>query len=139
MLFPNEKAVRCGVPPERVMLQFKGITMLLCVLQINQVLEILLESELNSNNRYESFIDKEDKTEKTLLHYAAELGFFHVTKTLVKKCPSLLAVFTKSQLKPKKRAMLPVEFALMRESDEVAAYLIRMMRHERYTVVCNVY
>ena len=98
-----------------------------------------MESELNSNNRYESFIDKEDKTEKTLLHYAAELGFFHVTKTLVKKYPSLLAVFTKSQLKPKKRAMLPVEFALMGESDEVAAYLIRMMRHDRYTVVCNVY
>lgn len=120
-------------------MKLSRIIMLSCVLQINQVLELLLESELNSNNRYESFIDKEEKTEKTLLHCAAELGFLHVTKTLVKKYPSLIAVFSKSELKPKKRAMLPVEFALMEESDEVAAYLIRIMQHERYMIVCNVY
>lgn len=100
--------------------------------QINRFLEILLESELNSDNRYETFRDEEVKTKKTLMHYAAELGFLHITKTLVKKCPGLLALKTKAQLKPeKKRGLLPVELALMMENDDVAAYLIRMMWHER--------
>lgn len=99
---------------------------------ISKFLVILLESELNSGNRYETFRDVDDKTGKTLLHYAAQLGFLHVTKTLVKKCPGLLALKTKAQLKPeKKRAMLPIELALIAENDEVAAYMIRMMWHER--------
>ena len=101
-------------------------------LQINRFLEILLKSELNADNRYEMFRDDEDKTKKTLMHYAAELDFPHVTKTLVKKCPGLLAVQTEAQLKPeKKRGLLPVELALTMENDDVAAYLIRMMWHER--------
>jgi len=101
-------------------------------LQINRFLEILLKSELNANSRYEKFRDDEDKTKKTLMHYAAELGFPHVTKTLVKKCPRLLAMRTKAQLKPeKKRGLLPVELALTMENDDVAAYLIRMMWHEK--------
>ena len=104
-----------------------------CALQISKFLVILLESELNSGNRYETFRDVDDKTGKTLLHYAAQFGFLHVTKTLVKKCPGLLALKTKAQLKPeKKRAMLPIELALIAENDEVAAYMIRMMWHERY-------
>ena len=95
-------------------------------------MEILLKSELNANNRYETFRDEEDKTEKTLMHYAAELDFPHVTKTLVKKCPGLLTLETEAQLKPEKmRGLLPVELALMKENDDVAAYLIRMMWHER--------
>ena len=98
-------------------------------------MEILLESELNTGNRYEMFIDEDDKTKKTLLHYAAELGLLHVTKTLVKKCPGLFVLKTKAQVKPvKKRALLPVELALVAENDEVAAYLIRMMWHDRYIV-----
>lgn len=101
-------------------------------LQINRFLEILLKSKLNADNRYETFRDEEDKTTKTLMHYAAELNFLHVTKTLVKKCPGLLALKTKAQLKPeKKRGLLPVELALIMENDDVAAYLIRMMWHER--------
>ena len=97
---------------------------------------ILLDSELNSGDRYESFRDKEDKAKRTLLHYAAELGFLQVTKTLVKKLPELLSLKTKAQLKPvEKRAMLPIELALVAEKDEVAAYLIRMMRHERYNSI----
>jgi len=99
---------------------------------INRFLEILLKSELNAKNRYEKFRDNEDKTKKTLMHYAAELDFPHVTKTLVKKCPGLLARKTEAQLKPeKKRGLLPVELALTMENDDVAAYLIRMMSHER--------
>ncbi|XP_020624658.1 uncharacterized protein LOC110062135 [Orbicella faveolata] len=99
---------------------------------INRFLEILLKSELNADNRYETFRDDEDKTKKTLMHYVAELDFLHVTKTLVKKCPGLLALKTKAQLKPeKKRGLLPVELALTKENDDVAAYLIRMMWHER--------
>lgn len=95
-------------------------------------MEILLESELNSENRYEEFQDEDDKTNKTLMHYAAELGFLHVTKTLVKKCPLLLAVKTTDQRKPvEKRAMLPVELAIEAEKDDVAAFLIRTMWHER--------
>ena len=95
-------------------------------------MEILLESELNSENRYEEFQDEDDKTSKTLMHYAAELGFLHVTKTLVKKCPLLLAVKTADQRKPvEKRAMLPVELAIEAEKDDVAAFLIRTMWHER--------
>ena len=101
------------------------------VLQINRFLEILLKSELNADNRYETFRDIEDKTKKTLMHYAAELDFLHVTKTLVKKCPGLLALTTKAQPKPKKRGLLPVELALTMENDDVAAYLIRMMWHEK--------
>ena len=96
-------------------------------------MEILLKSELNADNRYETFRDDEDNTKKTLMHYAAELDFLHVTKTLVKKCPGLLALKTKAQLKPeKKRGLLPVELALTMENDDVASYLIRMMWHERY-------
>ena len=95
-------------------------------------MEIFLESELNKDNRYETFRDEEDKTNRTLLHYAAEVNFLLVTKTLVKKCPGLLALKTKAQLRPeKKRAFLPVELALMADNDDVAAYLIRMMWHER--------
>ena len=101
-------------------------------MQINRFLEILLKSELNADNRYETFRDEEDKTKKTLMHYAAELDFLHVTKTLVKNCPGLLAMKTKAQAKPeKKRALLPVELALTMENDDVAAYLIRMMWHEK--------
>ena len=95
-------------------------------------MEILLKSELNADNRYETFRDEEDKTKKTLMHYAAELDFPHVTKTLVKNCSGLLALKTKAQHKPeKKRGLLPVEVALTMENDDVAAYLIRMMWHER--------
>ena len=95
-------------------------------------MEILLESERNSWNRYKAFQDENDKTRKTLMHYAAELGFLHVTKTLAKKCPLMLTMMTEDQLKPvKKRAMLPVESAIEAENDDVAAYLIRVMGHER--------
>ena len=106
--------------------------MLLCVyffLQINRLLDILLDSELNYENKYQRFRDKEDKTKKTLMHYAAELGFLDVTKTLAKKCPWLLTVATKAPLK--KRGLIPVEIALEAENDEVTAYLIRLMYHER--------
>ncbi|XP_022779717.1 uncharacterized protein LOC111321174, partial [Stylophora pistillata] len=100
--------------------------------KINQLLEILLESELNSKKRYEKFRDTRVKAEKTLMHYAAELGFLHVTKTLVKKCPLLLAMTTEAQRKPfQKRAMLPVELAIEAEKDDVAAYLIRVMWYKR--------
>lgn len=75
------------------------------------------------------FRDEDDKTGKTLLHYAAELGFLHVTKTLVKKCPGLLGVETK--VYKKRRALLPVEVALVTENDEVAAYLIRAMWNDK--------
>lgn len=96
-------------------------------------MEILLEGELNSGNRYEEFQDEDDETRKTLMHYAAEIGFLHVTQTLVKKCPQLLAVKTDEQLTPvKKRAILPVELAIEAEKDDVAAYLIRVMWHDRY-------
>ncbi|PFX12860.1 hypothetical protein AWC38_SpisGene23112 [Stylophora pistillata] len=96
---------------------------------INRLLEILLRGELNLGNRYETFRDVNDKTKKTLLHYAAELGFLKVAKTLVKKCPLLLSVETK---RPKTtKPMFPVEMALLAEKDEVAAYLIRMMWNER--------
>jgi len=101
-------------------------------LQINRFLEILLKSELNANNRYETFRDEEDKAKKTLMHYAAELDFLHVTKTLVKNCPLLMALKTMGQLKPeKKRGLLPVELALTMKNDDAAAYLIRMMWHEK--------
>lgn len=98
---------------------------------MNRLLKILLESELNSDNRYQRFKDKEDKSRKTLLHYATELGFLHVTKNLVKKCPGLLYLKTRDY--KDKRAMLPVELALIAERDEVAAYLIRIMWHKRYS------
>ncbi|CAH3156923.1 unnamed protein product, partial [Pocillopora meandrina] len=96
---------------------------------INRFLNILLESELNFGNRYDTFRDVNDKAKTTLLHYAAELGFLQVTKTLVKRCPSLLSMKTK---RPRStRAMFPVEMALLAEKDEVAAFLVRMMWHER--------
>lgn len=102
-------------------------------MQINRWLEILLESELNSENRYEEFRDEDDETKKTLMHYAAELGFLHVTKTLARKCPLMLTMMTEDQLKPvEKRAMLPVELAIEAEKDDVAAFLIRVMEHQRY-------
>ena len=52
------------------MLQFDrfGLHMLAFsfVLQINQLLEVILESELSSDKRYEAFIDKEDKMERNI-------------------------------------------------------------------------
>lgn len=102
-------------------------------LQVSQCLEILLESELNLENRYERFRDKEDRFNRTLMHYAVEHGFLDVTKTLAKKCPLLLALQTTEQIEPKKiKCLLPVEVALLAEKDDVASYLIRMMWHERY-------
>ena len=83
------------------------------------------------------FRDKETKTKKTLIHYAAELGFLHVTKTLVKKCPGLLALKTKEPYKNKK-GLLPVELALVTQNDDVAAYLIRIMSHERYDTTLKI-
>ena len=95
-------------------------------------MEILLESELNFENRYDTFQDEDDKAKKTLLHYAVKLGFLHVTKTLARKCPLLLAMTTEDQRKPVEiRAMLPVELAIEAEKDDVAAFLIRVMWHER--------
>ena len=89
----------------------------------------MLESELNANNKYEIFRDEDDKTRKTLLHYASELGFLLVCKTLVKKYPVLLNLQTEEVREI--RTMLPAELALVAENDEVSAYLIRMMWHER--------
>ncbi|XP_066015275.1 uncharacterized protein [Pocillopora verrucosa] len=97
--------------------------------KINRLLEIMLGSELNFKNRYQTFRDETVKTKKNLLHYAAELGFLHVTKTLVKKCPVLLTLKTKQA--KKKRALFSVELALLAENDEVAAYLVRSMWHKR--------
>lgn len=71
---------------------------------MNRLLKILLESELNSDNRYQRFKDKEDKSRKTLLHYATELGFLHVTKNLVKKCPGLL--YLKTRMPRRRHALL---------------------------------
>ena len=66
------------------------------------------------------------------MHYATELGFLHVTKTLVRKHPQLMTMTTEDQLEPvKKRAMLLVELAMEGEKDSVAAFLIRVMSHER--------
>ena len=66
------------------------------------------------------------------MHYAAELGFLHVTKTLVRKHPQLMTMTTEDQLElVKKRAMLLVELAMEGEKDNVAAFLIRVMSHER--------
>lgn len=65
------------------------------------------------------------------MHYAAELGFLHVTQTLVEKCPGLLALKTREPYK-KKQGLLPVELALVTQNDDVAAYLIRKMSHDRY-------
>ena len=98
-------------------------------MQINGLFEIILESELNVFNKYRTFRDEEDKTRKTLLHYASELGFLLVCKTLVQKYPVLLNLQTEEVRKI--RTMLPVELALVAENDEVSAYLIRMMWHER--------
>ncbi|PFX14913.1 hypothetical protein AWC38_SpisGene20897 [Stylophora pistillata] len=101
---------------------------------VNQFLEIMLDSELNSGNRYELFQDEEDETKKTLLHYSSEAGFLQITKTLLKKCPGLLEATTELQIKPKgKRAMLAVELALNAENDDVAAYLVRAMWHKSVT------
>ncbi|CAH3129267.1 unnamed protein product, partial [Pocillopora meandrina] len=101
---------------------------------INQLLEILLESELNFRNRYQMFRDRGQKSRKTLMHYAAELGFLHVTKTLVKKCPGLLAVMTREPYR-EKQGLLPVELALLTQNDDVTAYLIQLMSHNRAQIL----
>ncbi|XP_058942043.2 uncharacterized protein [Pocillopora verrucosa] len=96
---------------------------------VNRYLEVLLDSEVNSDNRYETFRDKTDRRKKTLLHYAAELGFLHVTKTLVKRYPLLLSMKTVEPVKTK-RGLLPLDLALVAENDNVAAYLVQMMHLE---------
>ena len=95
-----------------------------------------MESDLNLDHHYEVLRDEKDIAKKTLLHYAAELGFLHVAKTIMRKCPLLLVAKTKQKLRPiKKRCLLPVELALIGENDGVAAYLIRMMWPNRYLIV----
>nr|XP_058942043.1 uncharacterized protein LOC131770347 [Pocillopora verrucosa] len=96
---------------------------------VNRYLEVLLDSEVNSDNRYETFRDKTDRRKKTLLHYAAELGFLHVTKTLVKRYPLLLSMKTVEPVKTK-RGLVPLDLALLAENDNVAAYLVQMMHLE---------
>ena len=39
-----------------------------------------MESDLNLDDHYEVLRDEKDIAKKTLLHYAAELGFLHVAK-----------------------------------------------------------
>ena len=51
-------------------------------------MKILLESELNSGNRYRVFQDEYDKTRKTLMHYAAELGFLRHENTCEETSPA---------------------------------------------------
>ena len=110
-----------------------------CFVQIDRFAVILLQDdEVNADNCYETFRDKSEKDHKTLLHYTAELNFLHVTKSLVRKCPGLIALKTKATLKPvKQRGLLPVEIALMKENDDVAAFLIRQMSHVRCVGLCT--
>lgn len=90
-----------------------------------------MESDLNLDDHYEVLRDEKDIAKKTLLHYAAELGFLHVTKTLVKRYPLLLSMKTVEPIKTK-RGLLPLDLALVAENDNVAAYLVQMMHLERY-------
>ncbi|PFX11701.1 hypothetical protein AWC38_SpisGene24471, partial [Stylophora pistillata] len=87
---------------------------------ITNYLKILLESELNLDNRYERFRDKEDRMNRTLMHYAVEHGFLDVTKILAKKCPLLLALQTTEQIEPKKmKCLLPVESLFSWRPDDI--------------------
>lgn len=95
-MFCTIKFQKFKVTDNRSTLNKKQLSCQYLFLQINRLLEILLESELNSDSRYKMFRDEEDKKKRTLLHYAAELGFLQVTQTLVKKCP-LLAVSCENQ------------------------------------------
>ncbi|KAK3755623.1 hypothetical protein QZH41_017628 [Actinostola sp. cb2023] len=102
--------------------------------QIHRFAQILLEDEedVNKDNRYETFRDKSEQFEKTLLHYAAEQNFYHVARSLIQCCPGLLALKTKATLTPvKQRGLLPVEIALEKGNDEAAAVMLRHMSHER--------
>ncbi|XP_031558821.1 transient receptor potential cation channel subfamily A member 1-like [Actinia tenebrosa] len=102
--------------------------------QIHRFAEILLEDkdDMNKDNRYEAFRDQTEEDEKTLLHYVAEQNFYHIARTLIRFCPGLLALKTEAVLTPvKKRALLPVEVALNKNNDEVAAVMLRHMSHER--------
>ena len=63
-----------------------------------------------------------------MLHLAAERNFLQVAKTLVGQCHGLLILKTKKH--GDKKPQLPIEWALEKKNDDVAAYLIAQMDNE---------
>ena len=82
-----------------------------------------------------------DPRRPTMLHLAAERNFLHVSRTLVSHCHGLLYLKTKKLGEEGPR--LPVELALVKKNDDVAAYLITQMDNEwlvdHLLPVCNVH
>lgn len=81
---------------------------------------------------YKYFRDRDDLQHKTLVHIAAELNYVSVCRTLLGHFPGQLYITSKAH--SVHRRYLPVELALIRENDAIAAFLIGKMKHERYCV-----
>ena len=64
----------------------------------------------------------------TMLHLASERNFVHVARSLVDQYRGLLYIRTEEH--EEERPFLPVEIALLKKHDEVAAYLISQMDNE---------
>lgn len=98
-------------------------------MQISRLTEIILERDSKEDFKYFRVPSKDDPTRPTLLHLAAEQNFLHVTKSLVERYPGLMYLWTHE--KDDNPSYLPVEVALKKYRDDVAAYLISQMRHDR--------
>ena len=111
-----------GTPPRRSMIF--GI-----FLQINRFAEILLKVDFEEDQRYKYFKDKRDPSQFTLLHYAARLNFVHIASSILHYYPGQLYITSKAH--DTNRKYLPLELAIIGSCDDVAAFLVKQMKHAR--------
>ena len=101
-------------------------------LQISKLSEILISGEYaraekeNDRPRYSKWVFTDDNgVKKSLLHLAAERNFVDIAKCILKHKPEL--VYLKSIGDEK----LPVEYALEKYKDDVAALIIKSTSNKK--------
>ena len=92
---------------------------------------IILEND--EDEEYKYFIDETDPSQKTLLHLCAELNFVSVTRTILQFYPGMLYITTRPH--NEHRRYLPVELAITKRNDDVAAFLVKQMKYSRYASI----
>ena len=95
-------------------------------------MEIILDKD--EDEEYKYFKDKDDPAQKTLLHICAELNFVSVAKTVLRHYPGTLYITTRPH--DEHRRYLPVELAIIKRNDDVAAFLVKQIKYKRLVWSC---